>query len=168
MNYPKADHRHLHHNEDQDHNYFHEHGHDPQHTKVRDDVDHHHVNDHNHTNDYDNDFDIYPQEFLRVFNNGSSFNGKIIDVRESWEIEEVKIADSLFIPLQKLNQQAKQLQSDHIYYVICTQGFRSSYTAYLLSLGFENVFNIQTGLTRIIEHLGRKQMLPVWLIRGSN
>lgn len=149
-------------------NLNHEHRHNHEHANVHLDHDHHHSDDHEHANDYDNEFDIYPQEFLEVFNNGSSFNGKIIDVREPWEVEDVKIAGSLSIPLQQLNQQVKQLQTDHAYYVICTQGFRSSYTAaYLLSLGFENVYNIQTGIMGIIEHLGEEQMSPVWLIKGS-
>ena len=145
-----------------------EHRHNHEHANDQHDNDHHHSDDHNHANDYDNEFDIYPQEFLGVFNNVSSFKCKIIDVREPWEVEEVKIAGSLSIPLQQLNQQVKQLQPDHAYYVICTQGFRSSYaTAYLLSLGFENVYNIQTGLMGIIKHLGGEKNLPVWLIRGG-
>ena len=145
------------------------HVHEYQQTNVHHDHGQHHSDDHDHTNDYDNEFDIYPQEFLKILKDGLSCNSKIIDVREAWEFEEVKIEGSLFIPLQQLYRQSKELSTEYIYYVICSQGFRSSYaTAYMLSLGYENVYNIQTGLIGIIEYLAQQKLShPVWLIKES-
>jgi rhodanese-related sulfurtransferase len=125
----------------------------------------HHDHKHSHDDEFNNEFDIYPQQFLHLFNE-STFNSQIIYIRELWEPEQLKIEGILSTPFQELPHIVKQLNPKETYYLISSQGFRSSYaTAYLIYLGFENVYNVQTGLNGMIELFEKQKEFPSWLIK---
>lgn len=128
--------------------------------------DHHdHVHDHHHDDDYDNEYDVYPEEFLSLYNS-TTFSGKIIDVRDNWEYAQMRIENSVSVPLRDFPEKIPHLAKDETYYILCSQGFRSSFAAeYLLSNGFAEVYNIQTGIIGIYEYLERSTQLPSWFIR---
>jgi rhodanese-related sulfurtransferase len=153
----QQDHIHEHeHGNHQNHDHHHSHDHSHKH-------DHHHHHKHDHDDDYDNEFDIYPQEFLDLYEQ-PSFSGKIIDVREDWEFERIKIEGSISVPLRQFPEQIDRLDQDETYYLICSQGIRSSFASeYLLSLGFNRVYNIQTGIFGICDYLESISESPEWL-----
>jgi rhodanese-related sulfurtransferase len=149
----------------QDHAHGHEHRHHSSDHRHEHD---HHDDQHHHDDDYDNEFDIYPQEFLDLYEQ-PSFNGKIIDVREDWEFERIKIEGSMSIPLRQFSEQIDRLNQDETYYLICSQGLRSSFASeYLLSLGFNRVYNIQTGIFGICDYLEGVSKSPEWLKTKNN
>ncbi|GAX91356.1 rhodanese-like domain-containing protein [Effusibacillus lacus] len=125
---------------------------------------HDHNHTHHHDDDYDNEFDLYPMHLVPLLNQ-SSLEGTIIDVREQWEYEKVRIEGSVNIPMRQLPQSVSSLNHHDSYYIVCSQGFRGSYAAaYLRSLGYQKVYNIQTGIMGIAELLDRKQESPSWLL----
>ncbi|MFD1874357.1 rhodanese-like domain-containing protein [Hymenobacter bucti] len=73
----------------------------------------------------------------------------IIDVRETWEVEESRIPGSQNIPLGTLPQQLDDLEElkDREVIVHCKSGARSaSAKAYLTQQGFTNVRNLEGGM----------------------
>jgi rhodanese-related sulfurtransferase len=124
--------------------------------------DNHH--DHDHDDEYNNEYDVYPKEFINVYES-SAFAGNILDVRDEWEYEQLHIENSTSIPLRKIAEHVNQLDKDGIYYVVCSQGIRSSFAAeFLLSCGFTKVYNIQTGIMGISETVEAQSYKPSWLI----
>jgi rhodanese-related sulfurtransferase len=129
------------------------HGHDHQHD---------HDHDHSHGDDYTSDSDIYPEQFVALFEQGKV--GTILDVRDPYEREQVHIKDSVSVPLREMSKHIKHLDPKGTYYLVCTQGFRASYAAqYMYSMGFENIFNVQTGIFGIYEYAKEKRLIPEWL-----
>lgn len=128
---------------------------------------HDHDHGHGHDDDYSNDFDMSPAEFLERIDK-APLHDKIIDVRLPWELVQARIADSISIPLSNLHKGLVEFDRAEVYYVICSSGIRSSYAAaFMVSLGFENVYNIQGGLNGIVACLGEKKQVPAWLLLES-
>lgn len=146
------------HKHDQDHKHDH-HAHEDHH--------HDHEHDHSHDDDYNNEYDIYPAEFIRLFES-NEFKGKIIDVREDWEYERLHIEGSFSIPLRRLAEELHQFDKNDTYYILCSQGIRSSFAVeYLLSSDYQSVFNIQTGIFGVAEHLDHDSKRVPWLISSE-
>lgn len=125
----------------------------------------HHNHEHKHDEDFSNEFDIYPKQFLQQFNEFTS-QSQIIYIREWWEPEQLNIEGILSTSFQQLPHIVEQLNPKETYYMISSQGFRSSYAAaYLHFLGFKNVYNVQTGINGIIELLEKENEKPSWLIK---
>jgi rhodanese-related sulfurtransferase len=140
--------------EHHDHDHDHPHDHSP-HT-------HEHHN-HDHDDDYNNEYDVYPKEFISMYES-PTFVGSILDVRDEWEYEQLHIENSTSIPLRKIAEHVNKLDRDGLYYVICSQGIRSSFAAeFLLSCGFTRVYNIQTGIMGISETVDAQSYNPSWL-----
>ena len=78
----------------------------------------------------------------------SKDNGALfIDVREQNEWDQIHAVGATLIPLSVFEQQAPaQLPKDADIYIICNSGNRStSASEYLISLGYESIYNIQGG-----------------------
>jgi rhodanese-related sulfurtransferase len=74
----------------------------------------------------------------------------LLDVRETWEFERAKIADSICVPMSTLASRVdeiRDLQSDKPLVVICHHGIRSMHVAqFLASQGFEALINLRGGI----------------------
>ena len=75
----------------------------------------------------------------------------LVDVRQPWENETVKLPNSLLIPLGELPQRTDEVpqQSEQIIVVYCHHGVRSLNGAAILEAsGFENVASLAGGIDR--------------------
>jgi rhodanese-related sulfurtransferase len=74
----------------------------------------------------------------------------LLDVREAWEFERAKIADSTCVPMSTLAarvDEIRELQSDKPLVVICHHGVRSMHVAqFLASQGFDELINLRGGI----------------------
>ena len=71
----------------------------------------------------------------------------LLDVREPWEYEIVRLEDSRLIPMRTIPQQAASLDPAQETIVICHHGIRSrSVAKFLEGLGFTNLINLRGGL----------------------
>jgi rhodanese-related sulfurtransferase len=71
----------------------------------------------------------------------------VLDVREDLECAICAIADSLFIPMQRVAEQLHRLPHDRPLVVLCHHGVRSAMvTGYLLQRGFDNARNLTGGI----------------------
>ena len=67
----------------------------------------------------------------------------VVDVRTQAEWVEGHAEDSLFLPLHELPQRLEELPKDRTLLMVCRSGARSEQaTAFLLSVGYEQVFNL--------------------------
>lgn len=71
----------------------------------------------------------------------------LIDVRESWELEIVKLPNCLHIPLQSLPAKLDELPTDRPLMMLCHHGVRSLHACqFLESRGFSDVINVEGGI----------------------
>lgn len=71
----------------------------------------------------------------------------VVDVREPWELERCRIADSRSIPLRELPAQAVGLPRDRDLVLVCHHGGRSAQAAtWLARNGFARVHNLEGGV----------------------
>lgn len=67
----------------------------------------------------------------------------VVDVRTRSEWIEGHAEDSLHLPLHELPQRLEELPRDRVLLMVCRSGARSEQaTAFLLSMGYERVFNL--------------------------
>lgn len=71
----------------------------------------------------------------------------LVDVREPWEVEICRIADSRSIPLGELQQRSRELSTERLMVMICHHGMRSYHaTLWLRQNGFDNAVNLAGGI----------------------
>lgn len=71
----------------------------------------------------------------------------LLDVRQPWEYDVCKIADSVLIPMSQIPAEMDKLDSDRETIVICHHGIRSrSIGRYLEQAGFSNIINLSGGV----------------------
>ena len=71
----------------------------------------------------------------------------LLDVREPWEHELCRIADSQLLPLQELPQRYSQLPRERAIVLICHHGMRSQQAANFLGrAGFTQLHNLSGGI----------------------
>mgnify|MGYP006309651299 CR=1 FL=1 len=72
----------------------------------------------------------------------------IVDVRQDWEYEDVRVPGSLLIPLDELPERTDEVPTDQTVVLLCRSGNRSSQALRLLNdEGFDNVHNLVGGIT---------------------
>lgn len=72
---------------------------------------------------------------------------QLLDIREEWERNLVKIDGSLFIPMDQLPLRIAELDKTDKIVIYCHTGVRSAaVTAYLMGQGFEDVNNMAGGI----------------------
>ena len=72
---------------------------------------------------------------------------QLLDIREEWERNLVKIDGSLFIPMDQLPLRIAELDKIDKIVIYCHTGVRSAaVTAYLMGQGFEDVNNMAGGI----------------------
>ncbi|KIL35968.1 hypothetical protein SD71_11530 [Cohnella kolymensis] len=149
-------HRGHHHRHDHEHDHEHDHDHDHEHGH-----DHHH----DHGDEYGHEYDIYPKRFIEVYQS-SQLEGQIIDVRDEWEFKKVRLLGSINIPLRHMPEHIDSLNPSQIYYIICSQGIRSSFAAeYLIESEFSHVHVIQTGIYGLCEYIEDEIGDTPWIIK---
>jgi rhodanese-related sulfurtransferase len=91
--------------------------------------------------------EITPRELAKQIANGQPI--RLIDVRQPWENQLAKLADSHLIPLNDLPTRASEIPSDPatLLVIYCHHGIRSlSAAEYLQRLGHANVRSLAGGI----------------------
>lgn len=71
----------------------------------------------------------------------------LLDIREVDEFRQVRVEDSLLVPMSQLAVRLQDIPRDRPLLVICQSGSRSmNVTGYLLQNGFEDVGNVAGGI----------------------
>ncbi|HLT91293.1 MAG TPA: rhodanese-like domain-containing protein [Woeseiaceae bacterium] len=88
---------------------------------------------------------ITPVEFVERCRQGELW--QLVDVREAWELETARIADTLHVPLRDLPARLGELDPARPVAFICHVGGRSGRAAeYCAARGFARVANIAGGI----------------------
>ncbi len=92
------------------------------------------------------DFEITPEEVKVLLQQRAQFT--LLDVREPWEFELSKIAESNLIPMGDIPSRAHQeLDPDAHIIVVCHHGVRSmSVTNWLRQQGFDSAQSLRGGI----------------------
>ena len=73
----------------------------------------------------------------------------VLDVREGWEVEIGRIAESVHLPMAEVPRRHTELPREAELVVVCHHGMRSAMVAdYLRSAGFPRVLNLTGGIDR--------------------
>lgn len=90
----------------------------------------------------------------------------MIDVREDWEYQKVRIEPSLSIPLRHLPERIGTLDRGEKYYIICSQGIRSSFAVeYMMESDFQDLHNVQSGIYGICDMLEDEERQVPWIVK---
>ncbi len=88
---------------------------------------------------------IDPQELREWLRSGKDF--QLLDVREPWEFEVVRLPQSVLIPLGRLSGRFAELDRGKTTVTLCHHGVRSlQAAAFLVSQGFTDVRNLTGGI----------------------
>lgn len=88
---------------------------------------------------------LTPRELVEKMGRGEAL--VLLDVREPWEYERVRIRGSRLVPLADLPSRLRELDPEAETVVICHHGLRSAHaTRFLDRSGFRNVHNLGGGL----------------------
>jgi rhodanese-related sulfurtransferase len=83
--------------------------------------------------------------------------GFLLDVREDFERDISKLADSVDIPLLDLEDHLDQLPIGKDVVVLCRNGIRSLTAAEILrKAGYKNVYNLRGGINAWADRVDRK------------
>ena len=91
--------------------------------------------------------EISPRELARQLENGQTI--RLVDVRQPWENQLAKLADSLLMPLNELPTRAGEIAKETgvMLVVYCHHGVRSlSAAAFLERLGHHDVRSLAGGI----------------------
>jgi rhodanese-related sulfurtransferase len=91
--------------------------------------------------------EIAPRDLAKQMENGQTI--RLIDVRQPWEYDRAKLANSQLIPLNELPARAPEIPREPatLTVVLCHHGVRSlSAAAYLVRLGHVNVRSLAGGI----------------------
>lgn len=88
--------------------------------------------------------EISPSEVEQLVQNGG--NAKIVDVRESFEVQMGKIPGAIHIPLKLLEFRMHELDKGEEYILVCHSGTRSALATRFLDYHGYNVKNMTGGM----------------------
>ncbi len=90
------------------------------------------------------------EEFKTIFDSKTSFH--IVDVREVYEYDSVRIPNSTLVPLSAFNENINLIDKNSSNYFLCGIGKRALKAAeYLNTLGYKNLYVIDGGIKAWIE-----------------
>ena len=90
---------------------------------------------------------ITPADFAERAAKGEHM--RLIDVRETWEHELVRIEDAELLPLSLMGQWESRLKKDEKIVFMCHHGVRSGHVcAFLARKGFTKLYNLAGGIDR--------------------
>ncbi|GAB5493689.1 MAG: hypothetical protein Phog2KO_39040 [Phototrophicaceae bacterium] len=88
--------------------------------------------------------DLTIEEFNQDFDGKQEF--QLIDVREVEEWEEVRLPNTINIPLSEFQERIDEVSEDMPVIVVCRSGGRSAQVGnFLVANGYENVHNLLEG-----------------------
>ncbi|MDP2301318.1 MAG: rhodanese-like domain-containing protein [Ignavibacteria bacterium] len=88
---------------------------------------------------------LSPTEAIELINSDDGV--RIVDVREKWEYDIVRLPHSELMSLSNFQKHISNLNPEEIILVYCHQGVRSlSVCKYLESNGFINIINLSGGI----------------------
>ena len=88
---------------------------------------------------------VSPSNLEQVLRSGQGL--RLVDVRDPWEFDLCRIAGSENIPMGELMGRIDTLGKEDPIVVICHHGMRSQQVAaYLHSLGYSNIMNLEGGV----------------------
>ncbi len=88
---------------------------------------------------------LSPVEVQSLLNSNQTY--RIIDVREEWEYNLVKLDKAELMPLSKFAKIYEQLNPEEILIIYCHHGTRSySICNFLKSKGYKNLINLKGGI----------------------
>lgn len=71
----------------------------------------------------------------------------LLDVREDWEVQTCRLAESMHIPLRSIPQRWSELNPEAKIVCICHHGMRSAHAAmFLARQGFAQLYNLNGGI----------------------
>ncbi len=89
--------------------------------------------------------EITPAEVQALAERGAPI--RLIDVRQSWEYDNVHIPGVLLIPLAELPRRVSELDPGEPVICICEHGIRSAHAAqFLIACGFSNAATMTGGM----------------------
>jgi sulfur-carrier protein adenylyltransferase/sulfurtransferase len=87
---------------------------------------------------------VQPEEARSLIDSGQV---TVVDVREHWEYEKDHIAGAKLIPLARIISNPSVIDTDNVI-MVCEVGQRSGVAAEVAaSLGYENLYNLEGGMT---------------------
>ncbi len=90
--------------------------------------------------------EISPGELSRLLQS-AAVRPLLIDVREPWEHETVKLEGSVLLPLSSFKEGMKELKKDQNIVVYCHHGIRSGHAVRMMEENkFGNVANLRGGI----------------------
>jgi rhodanese-related sulfurtransferase len=90
------------------------------------------------------EIDASPQNAYAAVRDGSAV---LIDVRESWENDQLRIPGAMLIPLNEMPQRLGEIPTDRDVYVHCRMGGRSTRAVeFLREHGRPRTYNIAGGI----------------------
>ncbi|MBT8077481.1 MAG: sulfurtransferase [Gammaproteobacteria bacterium] len=97
---------------------------------------------------------LAPSEFVQIRDNGELW--QLLDVREQWEIDTVRVSDSIHISMNEITARYTELDAAAPVAVLCHSGGRSArVAAFLVDAGFARVANIAGGIDAWAETVDR-------------
>ena len=71
----------------------------------------------------------------------------MVDVREDWELQQLRVPEALHIPLMELPARVQELPKDRTLVFLCKSGGRSHHAARMLqAAGYPDVLNLAGGI----------------------
>jgi rhodanese-related sulfurtransferase len=90
--------------------------------------------------------DITPKELKQRLDAGEAIT--VIDVREPWELKIARLDFAQHIPMGDILERIGEVPRDVPVVIMCHVGGRSAQvTDYLNSIGYDNVLNLNSGIT---------------------
>jgi rhodanese-related sulfurtransferase len=90
--------------------------------------------------------DITPKELKQRLDAGEAIT--VIDVREPWELKIARLDFAQHIPMGDILERIGEVPRDVPVVIMCHVGGRSAQvTDYLNSIGYDNVLNLDSGIT---------------------
>ncbi len=90
--------------------------------------------------------DINSEEYQEQFQSGDKGDYQFIDVREIDEYADGRIAGTTNIPLSQFQERVGEITKESPIVLVCAAGGRSAQAAdFMLSLGYEDVYNLTDG-----------------------
>ncbi|UCE01334.1 MAG: hypothetical protein JSW67_08500 [Candidatus Latescibacterota bacterium] len=90
-------------------------------------------------------YEIEANELKELLDSGEPV--VLVDVREPWEHEIVRLPDSRHIPMYELGRRVDKIDRDRLHVLYCHHGVRSLHAVLALAeRGFENVRSLRGGI----------------------
>lgn len=89
-------------------------------------------------------------DFAALYRSDHFKQSKLIDVREPYEWEAVRLKKACLIPMNFIPERLDQLEKDKELFILCAHGVRSVYVAqYLVRQGYRRVYNVVGGMAAV-------------------